>query len=210
MFGRLSEAKRARAVDLMNEMVHDIAKTLVAWSTEKEFFQTPTKPYIDELYIVSSVAIYLPYTVWRKGRQDAHEDVLLSLCNVYSEVYRKYGGEGSLWPMKGHAHSEGDLLVSIGNVIDERFKEYTIAGSDQSAGIIAEMKKSQHESDLLFREVKARMNAASPFDHLVIRRLFDVDPNDQNVRKEYNGFAGQTKQFLEKRAHVFVQYLNRL
>ena len=82
MFGRLNEAKRAKAVSLMDEMVNFIAKMLITWSSKEEFFITPKKPFVDELYILSSMAKYLPHISWRKKRQDAWEDVLLS-SNIF-------------------------------------------------------------------------------------------------------------------------------
>jgi hypothetical protein len=209
MFGRLNEAKRAKAVSLMNNMVHEIAKTLIAWSTDKEFFQTPKKPYIDELYILSTGAIYSPYIEWRKKRQDAFEDILLSSTNVYSDVYENYGGDGSEWRMKCSASSAGGLLSSIGNLVDERFREYSIAANDQLANVNAEIKKSRGQSDLS-SELFARMNATTPFNDLVIRRLFDVDPNDRDQSTGYRSFSGQVMQFLGKRSDVFVQYLKQL
>jgi hypothetical protein len=209
MFGRLNEAKRAKAVDLMTNMVHEIAKTLIAWSTEKEFFQTPKKPYVDELYILSTGAIYSPYIEWRKKRQDAFEDILLSSTNVYSDVYEKYGGDGSEWPMKCSASSAGDLLSSIGNLVDERYREFSISANQQLANIDSEIRKSRRNNDF-DPEMTGRLNAAHPFNDLVIQRLFDVDPNDRDQSNGYRQFSGQVMQFLGKRSDVFVQYLKRL
>jgi len=210
MFGRLSEAKRAKAVDLMDEMVNFIARMFITWSTDKEFFLTPTKPYVDEVFILSSVAIYLPYVSWRKKRPDAWEDVLLSSSNIYSDVFEKYGSE---WPFRTKANNPGELMVGVGDIVDERFKEYEIAWHDELVNKEAELKKHRHKhgggGDWIDDAI-GTMGAELPFADLVIRRLFDVDPNNKDESDDYRGFAYQVVPLMSKRGDVFMQYLKRL
>ena len=210
MFGRLNEAKRAKAVSLMDEMVNEIAKIFIAWSSEEEFFLTPTKPYVDELYILSSMAIYLPYISWRKKRQDAWEDVLLSTTNIYSDVFEKYGSD---WPFRTNANNPGELLGAIGDIVDGRFTEYEIALHHELVNEEAQFKKWHHETGSGTSEMDRRMGsigAEKPFADLVIRCLFDVDPNNRDESDDYRGFAFQVRSLMSKRADVFVQSLKRL
>ena len=208
MFGRLNEAKRAKAVSLMDEMVNFIAKMFITWSSEKEFFLTPTKPYIDELYMLSSMAIYLPYVSWRKNRPDAWEDVLQSSANIYPEIFEEYGSD---WPFRIEAKNPSELIVGIGDIIDGRFKEYEIAWHHELVNVEAEMVKARHESGGdIGSDMLARTMAERPFADMVIRHLFDVDPNNSKESDGYRGFAFQVMSLMTKRGDVFLQSLKRL
>jgi len=209
MFGRLNEEKRAKAVDLMNEMIHEMAGILMFWSTDKNTFLTPTKPYLDELYVLSSMAIVLPYLSWRKKRQDAYEDVVLASHNIYSEVFEKHISD---WPFKVDTNNKGEFIGAIGDLMDLRFKEYEIAVHDQLVNIEAEVKKYRHShggySDM--DELMGASMAEHPFRDLVIRHVFDVDPMNRDKSADYGQWASQVLSLMSKRGDVFTQYLKRL
>lgn len=207
MFGRLNEEKRAKAVDLMDGMIHEIARIFMSWSTSRESFLTPTKPYIDELYVLSSMAIYSPYISWRKKRPDAHEDVILSVTNIYSDVFEKFRSD---WPFKSIANDYGDFIGDIGDLMDTRFKEYEIALHHELVNIEAEKVKARHESGDGYSDILAASMADQPFKELVCRRLFDVDFNDIDESRDYSGFVFQVLPLMSKRGDVFIQYLKRL
>ncbi len=217
MFGRLSEKKRAQAIVLMNESTVHLARKIIVWSTSENFgegfvndFKTPTKPMIDEVFILASFPIAQPYLSWRKNRADAYEDIKAYFDITFSDAFSTYHDD---WAFRIQASAPGDFVSSVYDTIDVRYTSYETAWHHEMVNVDAEYKKMRHDSslsphpsDLAF----AWASADQPFRDLVIKNLFDVEKTDEDRFRQYKLFAGTMMEKLTQYGEGFLNTVKRL
>ena len=189
MFGRLNKKKRELAIRFLEDRIEKTAEFVVWLAIEEE--RTPTRPYIDEVYLFSYLFIAHAYLGWRKNRPDAYEDLRFVFDSVFSKTY---ANQDTPCPKKSKANSEQEYLDEILDLVDGRMEEYLNAMDQELAGIASSKKDlggSFGAGGGIGRDIMAAVMAGTPFLDLVVQRIFDLDPNDEEIESSYRAVGAQ-------------------
>lgn len=209
MFGRLSKKKKKAAVNLLVESTEDISRTLVIWATNE--LKTPTKPYIDELYLLCAAMLSNNYLAWRKMKADAYAEITSFIDVMFTHVFEEYRKK---FPFRSGAQSLDEFLSETHERMGEKTIHIGTALCNQVNNIGVELEKyrrgEQSSNDPHMQYMNALTMAEQPFTEAIIGSFFDMDQAGEKASGDYGYFASQASSLLIRHDDIFRDGLKRL
>jgi hypothetical protein len=205
----MSKTKKKNAVNFMVETTDDISRTLIIWATNE--LKTPTKPFIDELYLLCAAMLSNNYLVWRQMKPDANSDISSFIDLLFTHVFEEYR-------VKFPFRSEKQNLDEFLSEIHERMDAYTIniatALREEVNNIAVELEKYRREDcssdDPHMQYMHALTTAEHPLKDAIIQSFFHIDRKDEKTLGDYGDFASQASSLLIRYDDIFREGLKRL
>lgn len=177
VFGRLSQEKRDMVVVMMVDKINRSVRQLIFYTSEEQY-NTPKKPYVDELYILCFAFFSTHYVKWRRERQDAYEDTNLVFSFMCDEAIKHFKGD---FPFQANPETADDLREAIGGeVLGKRVLDYLFAFQQLTSNIDTGRKWVGENMPGLSGGAGEAMAGAmatklvgNPFLDLVTERVFD-------------------------------------